>query len=287
MLRREGRSVRQVGGGTGARVADAHLLGHQTAEGDRDARLDLGARAREALLGVAVGEQPQRRPALDDREHLEPAVLPDEVGDRRVTRLVGGDGLAILLGVDDRLLQADLLGELRLEHVVEIHVAPAFAQRDQQPLIEEVLDHHGRVAERLVGDALAHRAIVELLVVALAVEEVVDQVEPPLLRRHVEVEAAVEPARPHERRVERVAAVRRGDQQDVVVLGLDRGELPVARQVRVDPADHASPQPLAQRRLIERLKLDQELVHHRAAVTPAHERLGGPAPCPRRRASPC
>ena len=144
-----------------------------------------------------------------------------------MTRLVGRDGLAILFGVDDRLLQADLLGELRLQHVVEFMLRRP-SRSATSSLVEEVLDHHGGIAERLVRDALTHRAIVELLVMALAVEEVVDQVEAALLRGHVEIQAAVEPPGAHERRVERVAAVRRGDQQDVVVLGLDRGELPVA-----------------------------------------------------------
>ena len=36
----------EVGAGPGARLAEAHLLGHEPAEGDRDAGLDLRLRAR-------------------------------------------------------------------------------------------------------------------------------------------------------------------------------------------------------------------------------------------------
>ncbi len=213
--------------------------------------------------------------SLDDRQHLEPAVLAHEVGDGRVPGLVRRHRFTILVGVDDRLLQPDLLIELRLDHIVEVHLAPSFAQRDEQTFVEEMLDHHGRVAEGLVRDALAHGAVVELLVVTLAIEEEVDQVEAARLRRHVEVQAAVESSGTHERGVERVAAVRRRDQQDVVVLRLDRRELPIARKVAVDPPDQASAHALAQRWLIERLQLDQQLVHHRAAVARAHERRRG------------
>ena len=158
--------------------------------------------AGEPLLGVAVGQQTQRTAALDDREHLEAAVLAHEVRDGGMAGLVRRDGLAIGVGVDDRLLHADLLVELRLHHVVEVHLAAAFAQRHQERLVEEVFDHHRGVAERLVGDALTGVLIVELLVVALAVQEVVDQLHASLLRRHIEVQPPVESPGSHQRRVE-------------------------------------------------------------------------------------
>ena len=49
-------------------------------------------------------------------------LFPSEVGDGRVARLVRRDRLAVGVGVDDGLLQPDLLGELRLHHVVEVHL---------------------------------------------------------------------------------------------------------------------------------------------------------------------
>ena len=90
----------------------------------------------EALLLVAVREQPERAAALDDRQHLEPAPLAQEVGDGRVARLVRRHRLAVGVRVDDRLLQADLLGELRLHHVVEVHLLAPVAERDEQRLVE-------------------------------------------------------------------------------------------------------------------------------------------------------
>ena len=69
---------------------------------------------------------------------------------------------------DGGLLRADLLGELGLHEVLVVHLAAAVAQRHQQALVQQVLDHHRRVAERLVREALAHLRVVELLVVLLA-----------------------------------------------------------------------------------------------------------------------
>src|SRR6476660_3537998 len=47
-------------------------VGGEPSERDRDAGLELGLRPREALLVVAVREQPQCAAALDDGQHLEP-----------------------------------------------------------------------------------------------------------------------------------------------------------------------------------------------------------------------
>ena len=75
---------------------------------------ELGAGARVALLVVGVREQAERVAALDDRQHLELAVLADEVRDDRVTGLVRRDRALLLVRVLDRLLEPDLLGHLRL-----------------------------------------------------------------------------------------------------------------------------------------------------------------------------
>src|SRR4029077_4897324 len=88
-------------------------------------------------------------------------------------------------------------------------------------------------------------------------------------------QAAIEAAGAKQRRIERVAAVRRRDQQDVVVLGTGGRELPVRRQVAVHERDQLGLHPVAPRWLIERLHLDQELVDH-AATAAADERRGRP-----------
>jgi hypothetical protein len=123
----------------------------------------------------------------------------------------------------------DLLGELGLHHVLEVHLAAPGTKGDEEGLVEQVLDHDGRVAERLVRDALPDRRLVELHVVLLAREEEVDQVAALGLGGHVEIEPAVEPTGPQERGVERVASVRGRDHEDVVVRRLRDPHLPVGR----------------------------------------------------------
>src|SRR3972149_1219651 len=93
-------------------------------------------------------------------------------------------------------------------------LAPATARHEER-LVEEMLDHDRRVAEGVVRQAIAHGVSIELLVVDLPLEEEVDQVEPSLLRRYVEVQPAVEATGPQERRVEVVRPGRRGYQQEV------------------------------------------------------------------------
>ena len=113
-----------------------------------------------------------------------------------MTGLVRGDGDAVGLRVDDRLLEPQLLGQLGLVDVVRIHLTPAVAEGHEQRLVEEVLEHDRRVAEGVVREALADLVLVQLRGVRLALEEEVDQVAALVLRRHVEVQAAVEPAGP-------------------------------------------------------------------------------------------
>src|SRR5512132_281763 len=82
-LGRHRRGRGEVGARARPRLAEAHLLGGEPAERDRDPRLELGLRPREALLLVAVREQSQRTAALDDGEHLEPPPDAHQVGDGR------------------------------------------------------------------------------------------------------------------------------------------------------------------------------------------------------------
>jgi hypothetical protein len=49
-----------------------------------------------------VGQQPEGVLALDDREHLEPAADPGQVGGDGVAGLVGGHHLLLQRGVGDR-----------------------------------------------------------------------------------------------------------------------------------------------------------------------------------------
>ena len=129
--------------------------------------------------------------------------------------LVGRDRALLFLGVLDGLLETDLLGHLRLLHVVPVHRRAAVAQRPHERLVEEVLDHDGRVPEGHRRELVAPLFLVELGDVRLLVDVVVDDLAAPGTARDVEVDRPVEASRPHERGVEVGGAVGRGDHEDV------------------------------------------------------------------------
>jgi len=112
---------------------------------------------------------PQGVLALDDREHLEPAPDPGQVGGHGVPGLVGGHHLLLQRGVGDRLLHADLLRQLGLADVGPAHAVAARPQGPDQRLVEQVLDHHRGVAEGDVGQLGPLGVLVQLPVVGLQV----------------------------------------------------------------------------------------------------------------------
>jgi hypothetical protein len=114
--------VLEVGRGPRPALAEEDLLGDEASEADRDRRLDLGARAGEALLLVAVREEPQRLPPLDDQQDLEPPARSDEVRHRGVAGLVRCDRDGVVLGVRNGLLEAELLRQLGLVDVGQLHL---------------------------------------------------------------------------------------------------------------------------------------------------------------------
>ena len=206
----------EVAGRAGAGLAEEQLLGGHAAERDLDRADELGARLREALLEVGVGEQAERVAALDDRQHLELAVVADEVRDDRVAGLVGRDRAASPRSVYST-------GCLRpISSVIfacwtscQSIASRAVAQRPHQRLVEEVLDHHRRVAERHRGERVAALFLVELGDVRLLVEVVVDDLAAAGAARQVEVDRAVEAARAQQRGVEVGGAVGGADDEDV------------------------------------------------------------------------
>jgi hypothetical protein len=96
------------------------------------------------------GRAAQRGPPLDDRQHLQASVVPRDRPRRRARPR--GWRRPPAPRCTDRLLEPDLLGELGLVHVVHVHAASARRAARQQRLVEQVLDHHRRVAERVVGE---------------------------------------------------------------------------------------------------------------------------------------
>ena len=186
----------------------------------------------EHLVAVAVGEQAQRVAALDDREHLEPALRRDQPGDGGVAGLVRRDQALLFVGVLDRLAEADLLGEPGPLDVAHAHRAAAATQRVDQRLVEQVLDHHRGVALGHRGHLLARLVAVQLGLVCLAGEEVVDELASRGAARAVEREPTVEAARAQQGRVEVLGPVRRRDQQHVGRRRRRPAQLPVRGEQR-------------------------------------------------------
>ena len=222
--------MHQVAGRTRPGFAEEQLLRAHAAECDLHHPEQLRTGTSEPLLAVAVRQQPERVTTLDDREHLELAILPDEVRDRRVTSLVGCNRAPLFVGVLDRLLQTDLLGHLRLLNVGPVHGHASVAQRPHEALVEDVLDHHRRVSERHCREGLASLLFVELRHVRLAIEVVVDDVAAARSTREVEVDRTVETPGTQERGVEIGRAVRRRDEKDVRRLGRVFGDAAVRGQ---------------------------------------------------------
>jgi len=123
-----------------------------------------------------------------------------------------------------------------------------------------VLDHHRGVAEGEVGQLGALGVVVQLRVVGLASQEVVDQLAARGRVGQVEVEPAVEAAGPQQRRVQRLHPVGGGDDQEIVVAQRGLAELPLGGQPAVEPVDQPAGDALGERRGVEALQLDQQLV---------------------------
>ncbi len=260
-------------------LAEVGLLGHHPAHGDLDAGHDLRAGPGEALLEVGVGQHPESVLALDDRQHLELAVLAHQVGHGGVPGLVGGDAPALLVGVLHRLAQADLLGDLGLLDVVPVQRRRPPAQGPHQGLVEEVLDHHRRVAGGHGGQAVEPDRVVEVGHVRLLGQVVVDDLPPVGSAGKAEVDAAVEAAGAQEGGVEVGRPVggphdeHVGREQAGLAQGAGRG------QEAVDQVGAPPPQPGRPGRLVEALELDEQLVDHAGhAVALAPAAHAGPSP---------
>src|SRR5918998_3491636 len=211
-----------------------------------------------AVLPLLVAHQPQGVLPLDDRDHLHLELLALEVpGGDRVPGLVGGDLDLLLLVVLDGLLEPDLVGQLRRPDVLPGKRVPALLQREDERLVDDVLD---------AGRGVPHRRLGELLEVYLLVahlfQVVIRYVLAALLVRQPHVQPPVEAARPEESRVEGVGPVSRPDNQDVVVRYLPLQVLP-------DPQGDEAPEEAPQApRLLEPVHLHQELVDEHAAHAP-------------------
>src|SRR5215211_7084273 len=242
------------------RLPEPDVLGGAGGQSRLDAGHNVRAGPDVAVFSLLVAHEPQGVLPLDYGDHLHLELLALEIpGGDRVPGLVGGDLDLLLLVVLDGLLEPDLIRELRRPDVLPRERVPALLQREDERLVDDVLDAGRGVADRRLGELLE----VYVLVVHL-LEVVVRYVLAALPVRQPHVQPPVEAARPKERRVEGVGPVRRPDDQDVVVR-----DLPL--QVLPDPqGDEASQEATHPPGLLESVHLHQELVDEHSAHAATH-----------------
>ena len=184
------------------------------AERHEDVRLVLAAPPGELVLRLDRRHHAEVVAALLDRGDVDLHVLPRPVGDHRVAGLVDRDRVPFPLDVLDVLGRAELLELLGLDHVLVRDDVAAVPDRDDQRLVDHVLD---RGAGRVRGD---RGELVDLLGGQL----VRDLGEVPLvgadaarLGRVADPVHAVDAAGPQQRLVERGRRVGRHHDQDAVV----------------------------------------------------------------------
>ena len=262
--------VRTRPGGHGA---EPDLLGCLAAHGDVHHVVQLLDGARVDLCGVAMGQQTEGRPPLDDRQDLQ-ATVAAQVRHHGVSGLVGRNAATFRVGVGGRGGHPHLDVQPGLGHVAEGHLITPVLEGDDQGLVEEVLDHHRRVPQRLGGDLVAQLGVVQVGRVALAGQVVVQQVASGRLGRPVERQLLVEPAGANQGGIQVRRAVGGRDDEDVVVrggLGLD---LAIGREVGVDLLRPPVADPDAGRGCVEALHLDQQLVDHTGGAFAGPEGVG-------------
>ena len=203
-----------VVGGAGGDLVEDELLGGAAAHRHRDLLEQRLARGQVAVLGRQRDRQAERLAARHDRDLVHRIGVLEEVADERVAHLVVRGDPLLLLGEQARLLLGacdhahdPLLQLLLLDHLL------AAARCEQRRLVDEVAEIRAREARRAGGERvevdhggerLALRVNLEDLAAAVPVGAVDDDL-------------AIEATRAEQRRVEDVGAVRRSDQDDVVL----------------------------------------------------------------------
>ena len=181
--------------------------------------------------------------------------------------------------IRDRVLEPELFGQLRLLEITLVQRVCAAAQRPHQRLVEEVLDHHRRIAGGHGGKVVTSTGGIELGNVRLALEEVVDQRTTLVPAREVELDGAIEATRAQQRGVEVGGAVGGREHQYVRRDRAGLVDAQVLGQQDVHPLDEPALETRRRRRLVEGLQLDQQLIDDPgdafAATRPTHAGAGG------------
>src|ERR687891_1206979 len=171
-------------------LAVPDLLGHQPGKRHLDPRDHLLLRSQEHLLDLLRRDQSERRFALLDRDDLDLQLAAFErVRRDRVGGLVRRHHLLLALQVLHLLLEADLFGELRLPQVGPRERVASVLEREQQRLVDDVLQHCRRVTDgharelHVIDRLVTHlgQVVAEDVLATLRVGQphVHDAVEPP------------------------------------------------------------------------------------------------------------
>mmetsp|Transcript_40419 Transcript_40419/g.130352 ORF Transcript_40419/g.130352 Transcript_40419/m.130352 type:complete len:418 (+) Transcript_40419:362-1615(+) len=221
-------------------LAKGNLLRDAAAERDGELRLEVALRVHaglEPLLGGREeGEAARAVCARDDRHLCDQVVVGREEAHDRVAGLVVGDeALAGGEGGARRLLHPDRHAVNRVVDLLVANLGRVLARRDDRRLVEQVCERRAREAGGPLGDDVE----VELRGERLATRVYLEDLEAALDVGQIDGHAPVEAARPQQRRVERVRAVGRREDDDAAVsveavhLGQDLVDDAVARAARV------------------------------------------------------
>src|SRR5262249_12958205 len=185
-----------------------------TAERHRHLVHERASRREVLVLSRQRDREAERLSAGNDRDLVDRIGVLKVVADEGVTHLVVGGDLALVLREEPRLLlwaghdaHDPLLQLLLLDDLL------AAARRQQRSLVDEVREIRAGEArstggKRVEVDLRCQRLALRVHLEDLAAAETVGPVDDDL---------AIETARAQERRVEDVGAVRRGDEDDVVL----------------------------------------------------------------------
>src|SRR5438105_15079848 len=213
-LLRGRRDLLEVVGRAGRDLVEDELLRRAAAERHREVVHQRAAGRQVAVLARQRDRVAERLAAADDRDLVHRVGVLEVVGDEGVAHLVVGGDLPLLLGEEPGLLlrAGDHAHDPFLELLLLDRLLAA-AGREERRLVDEVREIRAGEAGRAGGE----RVEVDLRRERLALRVHLEDLPAAVPVGPVDDDLAVEAARPQERRVEDVGAVRGRDQDDVVL----------------------------------------------------------------------
>ena len=199
---------------------EEHPLPGQAGQRHLDVHFVFGLPLRESILERDVGDEAAHVSAALDGGHVDVGVGLQEVGGHRVAGFVNGDRELLPFHVLEPLRRAHLLEGLGFPDVVPLDHLPVVPLRQDERLVDQVLDLGARVVGRLGGqllDLLLGDVVADLGQVALV------GADPPFLGGVADLVDAVDAAGPEQRRVQHAGEVGGHHDEDAVLgrrLGL-------------------------------------------------------------------